>query len=71
MDKISQLSAIKAPKAVPVKSQLLHSQDDEPVKLRDEVMVFDKDGHPFKGTVWFFKKDVPGIETVSCAVMLE
>ena len=70
MDKISQLSTIKAPKAVPVESQLLHSQDDKPIRLRDEVMVFDKDGHPFIGTIWTLKKDVLGIETVSCVVML-
>ena len=71
MDKISQLSSIKAPKAVPVENQPLHSQNDKPIRLGDEVMVFDKDGHPFKGTVRSFKKDVLGIETVSCVVMLE
>lgn len=65
MDKLSQLSAVETAKAVPVKGQLPQSQDDKPIRLGDEVTVFDKDGHPFKGTVRTFKENVLGIETVS------
>ena len=48
-----------------VKSQLFLPQDDKPIRLGDEVKVFDKDGNPIKGTVRSFKKNVLGIEAVS------
>ena len=40
--------------------------DDKPIRLGDEVIIFDKNAHPIKGIVRSIKKNVLGVEVVSC-----
>ena len=71
MDKlIEKEAAVEAARVAPVKQQSFQQQDDRPIRLGDEVIVFDKDGHPIKGVVRSVKKDVLGIEVVSCIQLL-
>ena len=65
MDKLTRKSAVEAAKGAAVKKQLSRPEDDKPIRLGDEVKVFDKDGHPIKGIVRSVKKNVLGIEAVS------
>ena len=65
MDKLVQKDAAKVAKGAAVIRQAPQPQDDKPLRLGDEVKVFDKDGNPIKGTVRSLKKKVLGIEAVS------
>ena len=73
MDKLTQKESFEAAKLVHAKKELPQPEDDKPFKvddkpfkLNDRVRVFNKDGNPCKGTVRSIKKDILGIETVSC-----
>ena len=66
MDKLIEKEAVEAAKVAYVKRQSSQQQDDKPIRLGDEVTVFDKDGYPVKGVVRSVKKNVLGIEVVSC-----
>ena len=65
MDKLTQKSTVDAAKGAPVKKQPPQPEDDKPIRLGDEVTIFDKNGHPIKGIVRSVKKNVLGIEAVS------
>ena len=65
MDKLTQKSTAEAAKGISVENQSPKPENDRPIKLGYEVMVFDKYGTPIKGTVRSVKKNVLGIETVS------
>ena len=66
MDKLTQKSTVAAAKGTPVKKQPPQPEDDKPIRLGDKVTVFDKNGHPIKGIVRSIKKNILGVEVVSC-----
>ena len=70
MDKLTEKEAVEAAKVAPIKRQPYQQLDDRPIRLGDEVIVFDKDDSPIKGVVRSVKKGVLGIEVVSYVQLL-
>ena len=66
MDKHIEKEVVEAAKVAPIKRQSYQQLDDRPIRMGDEVIVFDKDDSPIKGVMKSVKKGVLGIEVVSC-----
>ena len=65
MDKLTQKHTAEAAKGTAVTRQSPQPQDDKSYKIGDKVRVFDKEGHPIKGTIRSVKKNILGIAAVS------